>query len=138
MSDPAAIDRRAARLRIALERRYPGVVVHVDFIEHPGVNTYKGWHVYFQSSDPSVLVNYKLASSLSDFDSDGGITEFAGYRWHAHGIVDACQRYGIGYHIEDEPGSSRDRALTKKMQTQVLRLLKPFIRGTWKPPQIAY
>lgn len=132
-SDPDEIGKKAQVLRGALERRYPDLFISVEFVEHPGVNTYKGWRVSFESCDPCVLIQYGLASSLSDFDSDGGITEWAGYRWHAHGVIDASKRYAIGFHVEEDRGSDRrDPALTKKTQTQVLRLLKPFIKGTWK------
>jgi hypothetical protein len=138
---------KAARVRRALERRYPGVVVEVHFRNcaaeqlTPTYRTpaYKGWHLSFAARDPNLLVSYGLASGLSDFDrhdqdgrrrDDRSITEFAGYSWYAH---DDSGRHEIGFHIEEEYEPVRDRALTKKMQTQVLRLLKPFIRDAWKP-----
>jgi hypothetical protein len=97
---------------------------------------YKGWNVLFEALGPRILVNYQLASGLSDFDASGfaGNTEFVGCSRYCFGIADASQQYRAGYHIEVECGKlrTRDRALTKKMQTQVMRLLKPFIRGTWK------
>jgi hypothetical protein len=129
---------RSARVRAALERRYPDLFISVDFIAHSQGGTYKGWRVSFESRDPRALVRYNLASGLSDFGGDGGNgnTEFVGCRWYAFGAVDNTKRYRIGYHIEEEAGDQRDRALTKKMQTQVMRLLKPFIRGTWTAPAV--
>jgi hypothetical protein len=132
---PAKLDRKAARLRAALERRYPGVTVHVDFIVHVAAG-YKGWRVVFEALDPHTLINFRLASGLSDFaDSDSaGSTEFVGCSRYFFGICDASKLYRAGYHIEEEPDAGYNRALTKKMQTQVMRLLKPFIKGTWKLP----
>jgi hypothetical protein len=103
-SDPDETTRKAQAMRYALERRYPGVGVHVSFIDHGWENAYKGWNVLFEALDPRTLINYQLASALSDFGSDGDDREYA------------------------------ERALTKKMQTQVLRLLKPLIKGTWTAP----
>jgi hypothetical protein len=128
----------ASRLRDRLMRRYPGVIVEVGFNDHvaDGHGTYKGWHISFESKDPNVLIRHKLAPLQCDFGSSAAPTELAGVCWHTHGIIDHSERYGVGYHIEEEPHADvRDRALTKTKQTQVMRMLKPFIRGTWKPQE---
>jgi hypothetical protein len=129
-SDPDEITRKAQVVRWALERRYPDLFVSVDFIDHSAGDGYKGWRLSFGARDPRVLVKYGLVSARSDFGSDGD-AELVGCRWYAFGVVDESKRYTVGYHIEEQSGDRRDRALTKKMQTQVMRLLKPFIKGTW-------
>jgi hypothetical protein len=137
MSNSAAIDRKAARLRTALEHRYPNISIHVDFMEAIG-SGYKGWRTLFESRDPRVLVKYGLVSALSDFGADGN-TELVGCHWYAFSVVDDTKRYRVGHHIEEQAanGGRRDRALSKKMNTRVLRLLKPFIRGTWTAPAVS-
>jgi hypothetical protein len=150
MANAASVQAKADRLRSALLRRYPGVLVTVGFNDHvaDGHGTYKGWYMSFMSADPGLLIKYNLAPPDCPFDSsssadDGhrAYSELAGVSWYTNGIIDCpepTQRYGIAYHIEEEPrANARDRALTKTRQAQVLRMLKPFIRGTWKPPQPA-
>ena len=84
------------------------------------------------------MVRYGLAPESCVWDSQNEVTEFAGVscnQWSPH---DASRRYVVSQHIEEvRREDQRDRALTKKMQTQVMRLIKPFIRGTWKPRQTA-
>jgi hypothetical protein len=126
-----------SRLQDRLMRRYPGVTVGVGFNDHVarGCGTYRGWSLSFESNDPNVLIRHRLAPLQCHFGSSRGNSELAGVSWHTHGIIDQSERYGISYHIEEEPHDSagRNRALTKTMQTRVMRMLKPFIRGTWKP-----
>lgn len=126
-----------AHLASQLEERYPGVFVDVIFNDHSG--HYKGWHLSFQAEDPQLLIGYGLANGVAAFESGaGGISEWAGCRWHGRGIIDASKRSAIGYHIAMEGRTDRrpDRALSKKMQAQVSRLLKPFVKGTWKAPAV--
>lgn len=142
-----------SRLRDRLMRRYPGVIVDVQFNDHveDGHGTYKGWFVSFESKDYNLLrgIGGDLAprplQCQFGASGGGGNTEFAGVNWGTHGIIDQSERYGVSYHIEEEPRANgtgpcrqRNRALTKKMQTQVMRLLKPFIRGNWKPREVTH
>lgn len=137
-SDPDEITRKAQVVRWALERRYPDLFVSVDFIDHSAGDGYKGWRLSFGARDPRVLVKYGLVSALSDFGADGN-TELVGCHWYAFSVVDDTKRYRVGHHIEEQAanGGRRDRALSKKMNTRVLRLLKPFIRGTWTAPAVS-
>jgi hypothetical protein len=132
-----------------LMRRYPGVIVEVTLVDHTNQGrAYQGWHLSFQSCDPQVLVGHGLAVSVSSFDdsqfrdarrksSCAGKSEFAGCSWYATGArTTVSQKYMIGFHVEERASDNpyrRDSALTKTMQTRVMRILKPFIRGTWKP-----
>lgn len=134
MAKPTPIEEEAERLRNALTRRYPGLTVIVGFNDH-GRDRYKGWVISFESTDPKALLG-KVAPLQCHFGSSRGKSEFAGVSWGTLGIVDASKRYAIIYHIEVDPKKDgwgpRDEGLTKTMQTQVLRMLRPFIRGTWK------
>jgi hypothetical protein len=132
MSAADELSRLAARLR----RQYPGIHVEVHFNDHvaKGMGTYQGWSITFESKDPNLLIRYKLAPLQCDFGKSSGNSELVNVRWWTHGIIDQSECYGVGYAIEEEPHAyRRDRALTKTRQTQVVRMLKPFIRGTWKP-----
>jgi hypothetical protein len=80
-----------------------------------------------------VLIGYKISPLQCHFGTSGGASEFAGVSWRTHGIIDQSERYGIGFHVQEDGDDHLPRALTKKMQTQVMRLLKPFIKGRWKP-----
>ena len=126
---------RAEILTRRLMKRYRGVKVDVRFNDHPagGHGTYRGWCVSFESPDPNVLVRHRLAPIL-DANQSLRSSEFVGVHQHAHGPYDATKCWGVAFHIEEDPHTSRaDPAMTKKMQVQVNRLLKPFVRGTWKP-----
>jgi hypothetical protein len=52
---------RGERLRSALLRRYPGLVIEVHFNDHvaDGHGTYRGWCLSFESIDPNLLIKYK-------------------------------------------------------------------------------
>ena len=84
-----------------------------------------------------MLIGYRISPLQCHFGTSGGAGEFAGISWSTHGIIDQSERYGIGFSIQVDGDERQPRALTKKMQTQVMRMLKPFIRGTWKPQQTA-
>ena len=131
MTDITSVPPRASRLRRALLRRYPGVAVEVTFVDHTNDGqggTYQGWHLKFESPNPQLLVDYGLAGTASGFGSHGD-AEFDGVRWHSHGVIDASRAYGIGVHIQEESSlDRRDRALSKKMQAQVAKILKPFMK----------
>jgi hypothetical protein len=121
----------------ALQRRYRGVSVRVFFNDHvaEGIGTYRGWCVSYECPDPCVLVRHGLAPPTCDFRS-GDRGELASVSWHSHPIIADSGCYGVSHHVEESPhANERDRALTKKMQSQVMRMLKPFIRGTWKSRQ---
>jgi hypothetical protein len=128
------VETRIRRLTRWLERRCPGVFVKVSFDDYCD---FKGWHMYFRSPDPNLLVRFGIAAALSDFDSTGQVSELPGCTWSGHGIIDATKGYAISFHIRDQDGEGRtariESGLTKKMQTQVMGLLKPFVKGTWKP-----
>jgi hypothetical protein len=140
-----SIEKRAKRLQRALTRRYPGLFIDVHFIDQvtEGHGTYRGWHISFESTDPSSLVKHRLTPENVDFQAAGpwcafGVSEFAGMHWHTHDVIDQSNRYAIGFHIEEEPHNDRrDSAMTKTIQSKVMRMLKPFIRGTWKPSEPA-
>ena len=135
--DAAVIQEKARRLRYSLRRRYPGVSVEVDFIDHvaEGFGTYQAWFVSFESTDSHRLIEYGLVPKTVDWESGNCPSEFDGLRCSAHGVNGPSGRvYRFSYHVEVNPfEESRDRALTKKMQRQVERMLRPFVRGVWKP-----
>jgi hypothetical protein len=134
-SKGTSVEATARRLRRALTRRYPGLRVHVDFNDH-GDGDYKGWVVTFGSTDPSEMLG-KVAPLQCHFGSSGGETEFTGVSWRTHGIIDGSQCYGVMYHVEVDPRTDeRGGWRTKKMQAQVMRMLRPFIRGTWTPQTV--
>lgn len=131
------INIRARCLEYSLSTRYPGVFVHVSFNDHAaaGRGTYRGWHLSFESTDPDLLVRYGLAPSNCDFRWGDGLSDLVGVNWHTHDIIDNSKRYAVGYHIEEDASERDTRAspFTKKTQSQVMRALRPFISGTWKP-----
>jgi hypothetical protein len=89
--------------------------------------------VSFESTDPALLILYQLARPQCRFGSSRGRSELTGVHWHTHGVIDRSRRYAVGYHIaleyDEELRFRRPSAFTKTRQAQVMRVLRPFIRG---------
>ena len=126
------ITARRKRLRASLVRRYPGVGIGVHYNDGQQ-GGYKGWCLAFGHADLQVLHSSGvLPDGYPGGDHPG---DLEGVFWMLNsdstGHVAFC-------HIQEEPPvGARDKALTKTRKAQVMRMLKPFISGTWKPRQTA-
>lgn len=130
--------KKCSRLREHLMHLYPGVKVEVLYNDHAadsGSGSYKGWRLNFKSGDLEVLAKNSLGPGGELLFARHGATEFPGVTWDLHDWQeDGRTLYTLGFHIEEQSsGQLRGVGLTKRTQTQVMRLLNPFIRGTWKP-----
>jgi hypothetical protein len=124
-----------------LARRYPGISCRVKRHTNDGYygKGHGAWSVQFFARDRESLIEYGLATAeqfeLHDtlshckrFRHPSSRDEF-GDSTSAYPAIgpDGCSSMHIV--IADCPDT---RVYTKKLQGEVLRLLKPFIRGTWK------
>jgi hypothetical protein len=138
MADAASIQKTVNRLRSALQRRYPGVSVLAHFNDESESGrrsgAYQGWCVVF-AAEPAVLAHHKLVPGTARKERDMfHDMEFVGVTYFLRD-ADKSGRSQVGYHVAEVEGHHlrHNRALTKKMQMQVTRLLRPFVGGTWKP-----
>jgi hypothetical protein len=145
---------RARRELSSLERlfalRYPGVRCKADWLEFradDGEERHALWEVRFFAKDMKTLIRYGLATT-EQFEVDKT-------RTYAKSARHPCFKNGLGGQIavavwpqEDNSELFEVRTLvvdyqswedrfTKKLRAQVAGCLRPFIRGTWKPPQPA-
>lgn len=123
-----------------LARRYPGIHCQVT---HDTRDTYDEgeclWTVTFSAKNRDALIRCGLATAK---------------QFEVHDTLSYCKRNrhpsshdGFGNRVIAYPPIGEDgvfsvityifngvdrRDYTKKLQTQVMRLLKPFIKGTWK------
>lgn len=128
-------------LAYRLQARYPGLFVRVGWNDHvkQGFSSYRGWYISFEAEDPRVLVQHGLVAEGCVFGESRGTHELCGVHWWTHPIIDDSKRYGVSHSVECEPRemSYPKAPLTKTCQAQIMRMLKPFIRGTWRPRQPA-
>ena len=125
-----------------LARRYPGISCQVT---RKTSDHYYGkgaclWTVDFFAKDREALINSGLATA-DQFEAYAALS-YSGHSRHpsSHdGFGNEVTAYPavreggpccVSTHIFD---GSDNREYTKKLQMQVDRMLKPFIRGTWKP-----
>jgi hypothetical protein len=125
-------------LKRTLERRYPQTTVRVEWLDQP---EYKGWWLTFEAETFEPLLR------IPHFPRELCADEAQRYRGaYPHPIcrdelgIPGTGPYGpdgrvsAGIHIPHPRVSERrpSRALTKKMERQVAKLLRPFIAGTWQ------
>jgi len=116
----------------ALEARYPGVRVHVDWIDNSPVGfEYKGWRIDFQTTNPQRLVKYGLASAeeFADWPNeferlgtmDAAADEFGHHR-AVHGIYTsklgprACFAPSVSMHVPDLILEGHDRERSRPIR----------------------
>lgn len=133
------IDAQCEQLAARLAARYRGVRVGVRYVDQviPRVGKRRAWRITFESEDPGQLKRYQLFPEWFDYRTDPGdvgdsATEFAGVEMFAYRIAGPGSLWETGYAIEVD-AAGRDSAVTKKTEREVKRLLRPFIRGTWRP-----
>ena len=139
--------RKLPSLAGRLERRYPGVQCTVEWHEfepEPRCDL-KGHALYelrYFAGDRVTLIEHGLATLaqfeaahaapagwLSTHDSCGNHVTFYEHGGHGRPKVWEVHMLVMDYTHNDE------RPFTKKLQTQIARALRPFVRGTWRPVQ---
>lgn len=129
-----------ASIERKLRRRYPGI--HCQVQRHTSDYYGEGegmWTVVFLAKDRDALVKYRLATAEQFEVHDTLSYSKANRHPSSHdGFGNSVTAYtAIGedglFHVNTYIFDGADaRDYTKKLQMQVDRMLKPFVRGTWK------
>jgi hypothetical protein len=126
-----------------LEQRYPGVRCKVEFSEYaPGkhIEGHAHWIVTFFADSLECLVKHGLATA-EQFEITASLPVAKADRhpsmWDGFGNSIRvwknleAKSWEVRTYVDDY--QNRERELTKKLEVQTARLLRPFVRGTWKP-----
>jgi hypothetical protein len=132
------------QLAARLEHRYPGVRCTVEWSEaEPSEHWGKGhalWMLRFICEDRARLIGYGLASA-AQFEA---LAQRRRWYFYTHDGLgnrvsiyeqappDRPKVYEVSIIIKDYDNND-EKPFTKKVQVEVARALKPFVRGRWTP-----
>ncbi len=137
--------RKLPTLAGRLEHRYPDVHCIVERHEYEpnkrgGSKGHALWELRFFADDRATLIEHGLASA-AQFEARAATCHWLhkhdplgnSVSVYEHGGYGRPKAYEVNMLVTDY-NNNDEKPFTKKLQTQVARALRPFFRGTWRPP----